>query len=161
MTNCGLGLEIAQGPITNPNPWMRRSQNLKEMLEIEEEKGNSINECGHDELDHTNESGQPKFSQLSQIKSIQSRPNEFSQTSSSQLNVDFNRELLIAINLKNEPRENVLDHANPNHGEILRKDDGSNNAMAGVANVVEILNKGSLLLIGHHHHLDIWMAPLI
>ena len=67
VTNCGLGLEIAQGPITNPNPWMRRSQNLKEMLEIEEEKGNSINECGHDELDHTNELGQPKFTQFGQI----------------------------------------------------------------------------------------------
>ena len=65
------------------------------------------------------------------------------------------------MNLKSESRENILYHANPNHGEILRKDDGSNNAMAGVANVVEILNKGSLLVIGHHHHLDIWMAPQI
>ena len=67
MTNCGLGLEIAQGPITNPNPWMRRSQNLKEKLEIEEEKGNSINEWRRDELDHTNELGQPKFTQFGQI----------------------------------------------------------------------------------------------
>ena len=50
MTYCGLGLQIAKDPITNPNPWMRMSQNLKEMLEVEEEKCNSIND-----MDHTNE----------------------------------------------------------------------------------------------------------
>ena len=73
-------------PITNPEklPWMRRSQNLMEHLEIEEVKDNSINEWRPDELDHNYESSQPKFTQFSQIKSIQSRPNiEFSQTSSS------------------------------------------------------------------------------
>ena len=47
---------------------MRRSYNLKERLEIEEEQGNSINEWRRDELDHTNELDQPKFNQFGQIK---------------------------------------------------------------------------------------------